>query len=178
MRRKLLCGALGIVLLVLTGCSVSLPAGDSGSVTLIPFFDTDAGISGVVPVTCSQSSPGNFECPDLAVIVQQAHAGPLDELVDLVVAQIGLERLPEPTGSYKGRAFDWELYSLEAQLEAAGPDNMRVELALAEDGSVSYIVALVTLPEAYDAHPALFDTIFSHAVYGLMPWEGGEADDG
>ena len=178
MKRNLKVGILVIVLLVLTGCSASLPAGDSGSVTLIPFFDTDAGITGVVPVTCSQSDPGNFECPDLGVIVQQAYPGPQDELVELVLSQISLERLPEPTGNYRGRAFDWVLYSLEVQLEAAGPDNMRLELALAEDNSVSYIVALVTLPEAYDAHPALFDTIFIHAVYGLMPWEEGETNDG
>lgn len=172
MRRKLLRGVILVSVLLLTGCSASLPAGDSGSVTLIPFFNTDHSIRGVVPATCSQSSPGNFECPDLAVFVQQAYPGSRDELVDLVLAQISLERLPDPTGSYRGRAFDWVLYSLEAQLEEAGPDNMRVELALAEEGSVSYIVALVTLPEAYDAHPALFDTIFTHAVYGLMPWEG------
>lgn len=178
MRRKLRGGILVIVLLVSTGCSASLPAGDSGSLTLIPFFDTDAGIAGVVPATCNQSSPGNFECPDLAVIVQQAYPGSLEELMDLVTAQISVERLPQPTGSYKGRAFDWELYSLEAQLEAMGPEKMRVELALAEDGSRSYIVALATLPEAYDAQPALFDTVFTHAVFGLMPWEGGKASDG
>ena len=81
------------------------------------------------------------------------------------------EQLPEPAGSYKGRAFDWELYSLEAHIEDSGFDVLRVELALAEEGPMSYIVALVTLPEAYAAHPQLYDTIFTHAVYGLMPWE-------
>jgi hypothetical protein len=172
MRKVLRCVVLVGVLLILTGCSASLPAGDSGSVALIPFFDMDAGISGVVPATCSQSSQGNFDCPDQSAVVQQAYPGPLDELVDLVLAQTSLERLPEPTGSYRGRAFDWDLYSLVAQVEGAGPDAMRVELGLAEQGSVSYIVALVTSPEAYSANPARFDTIFTHVMYGLMPWEG------
>lgn len=171
MNRKLLCGISMIVLLLLTGCSASLPAGDSGSISLIPFFNTDHGISGVVPVTCSEQAPGSFDCPDLAVMVQQAHPGPLDELVDEVVAQLSVEELPEPAGSYKGRAFDWDLYSLEAQVKDAGFDVLRVELALAQDGPMSYIVALVTLPEAYEGHPELYDTIFAHAVYGLMPWE-------
>jgi hypothetical protein len=171
MSRRRLCGISVIVLLLLTGCSASLPAGDSGSISLIPFFNTDYGISGVVPVACNETAPGNFDCPDLAVMVQQAYPGPLDELVDLVLAQLSVEQLPVPAGSYKGRAFDWDLYSLETQVKDAGPDDLRVELALAEDGSVSYIVALVTLPEAYDGHPEPYDTIFTHAVYGLMPWQ-------
>jgi hypothetical protein len=171
MNRRLLCGISVMVLLLLAGCSVSLPAGDSGSISLIPFFNADHSISGVVPVTCSESAPGNFECQDLSVIVQQAYPGPQDELVEVVVAQLSVEQLPEPVGSYKGRAFEWDLYSLEAQVKEAGSDVLRVELALAEDGPLSYIVALVTLPEAYDGQPELYDTIFSHAVYGLVPWE-------
>lgn len=177
MSRSLLCGVVMVTLLLLAGCSASLPSGDSGSVTLIPFFNGDSGISGVVPVTCRQAVPGNFECPDLApdgsmaVIVQQAYPGARDELVGEVLAQTSLAFLPEPAGSFRGRAFDWDLYSLEAQINEAGPDTMRLELALAEDGSLCYLVALVTLPESYDAHPDLFDTIFTHAVYGLVPWE-------
>jgi hypothetical protein len=177
MKQGLFVGILAAILLVLTGCAESLPAWDSGSIALVPFFDADGGISGVVPVTCSQPVPGNFECPGLAgdgsmaVIVQQAYPGPRDELEDLVLAQVSLEQLPEPVGSYSGRAFDWDLYSLEAQVQGAGPDEMRVELALAEGDVMSYFVALVTPREVYEAHPALFETIFGHAVYGLVPWE-------
>lgn len=175
--RQWLCGILMVVLLVLTGCSTPLPEGDSGSVTLIPFFNGEFGISGVVPVTCSEAAPGNFECPDLAAdgswaaIIQQAYPGPLDELEALVLEQISLERLPAPAGSYEGRAFEWDLYTLEARVKEVGPEPMRLELALAEESSMSYLVALVTLPEAHDAHPELLDTIFTHAVYGLVPWE-------
>lgn len=171
MNRRMLYGIAVIVLMLLTGCTASLPAGDSGSISLIPFFNSDQGISGVVPVNCRETAPGNFDCQDLAVMVQQEHPGPLDELVDLLRPQLSIEQLPEPAGSYKGRAFDWDLYSLEAHVEDSGFDVLRVELALAEDGPMSYIVALVTLPEAYDTQPELYDTIFTHAVYGLMPWE-------
>jgi hypothetical protein len=171
MSRRLLYGISVIVLLFLTGCSASVPEGDSGSISLIPFFNADHGISGVVPVTCREQAPGSWDCPDLAVIVQQAYPGPLEELVDLLLPQLSVEQLPEPVGGYKGRAFDWDLYSLEAQIEDSGFDILRVELALAEEGSRSYIMALVTLPEAYEGHPEFYDTVFTHAVYGLMPWE-------
>ncbi|MFN2291260.1 MAG: hypothetical protein ACK2UC_08735 [Anaerolineae bacterium] len=177
MKRRLFCGILATILLGLTGCAGSLPAGDSGSIALVPFFDRDLGIGGVVPVTCSESAPGNFECPSLAadggmaVIVQQAYPGPRDELVDLVLSQVSLEQLPEAGGHYRGRAFNWDLYSLEVQVKDAGPDAMHVELALAEGDATSYFVALVTPPEVYEAHPALFETVFGHAVYGLVPWE-------
>jgi hypothetical protein len=171
MSRRLLSGISVIVLLLLTGCTATLPEGDSGSIALMPFFNDDHGISGVVPAGCTESSPGNFDCPDLAVMVQQAYPGPLEELVDLLLPQLSVEQLPEPVGGYKGRAFDWDLYSLVARIEDSGFDVLRVELALAEEGARSYIVALVTLPEAYEGHPELYDTIFTHAVYGLMPWE-------
>jgi hypothetical protein len=177
MKRGLFVGILASSLLVLAGCAASLPAGDSGSIALVPFFDAEHGISGVVPVDCSQPAPGNFECPGLAgdgsmaVIVQQAYPGPRDELVDLVLAQVSLEQLPQAAGHYRGRALDWDLYSLKAQVKDAGPDAMRVELALAEGEAVSYFVALVVPPDAYEAHPALFRTIFGHAIYGLVPWD-------
>jgi hypothetical protein len=44
-----------------------------------------------------------------------------------------------------------------------------VDLALTEDGERAYLVALATLPDDYNAHAPLYDTVFTHVVYALAP---------
>jgi hypothetical protein len=166
-------GVLAGLLLVLSACSASLPEGESGSIALLPFFDEEMGIRGVVPHGCNQAQPGTVECTNLisgqgpVVLVQQAVPVRMDEMGDLLLASTTLEQLPESTGSYKGTAFTWDLYAVETQLEGLGPVTFRLDLALAEDDSSSYLVAMVTLPEDYEANTALLETVFGHALYSL-----------
>lgn len=177
MKKHWLSGMLAGLLLVLTACSTSLPEGKSGSIALLPFFDQEMGIRGVVPHGCSQAQPGTVECANLisgqgpVVLVQQAAPVPLDELMDLVLASTTLELLPEPTGSYKGAAFTWDLYAMETQLKDVGTVTVRLDLALAEDDSSCYLIAMVTLPEDYEANTALLETVYTHALYSLSPLE-------
>jgi hypothetical protein len=175
MKGRLLAAILGSVLLAITACTIPLPEGDSGSIALLPFFSEEFGIRGVVPVACHQGDPGNFECRDLtqdrslAYLVLQVFPVAMDELIPLLLDELSLERLVEPVGSYKGTALTWDLYTFEAQISDLDPDTFRVDLALAESGEMSYLVALVTLPDAYDAHAPLYDTVFTHCVYALAP---------
>jgi len=177
MKKHCLVGVSAVLLLVLTACSASLPVGKSGSIALQPFFHQEMGIRGVAPHGCSHAQPGTVECPDLisgqapVVLVQQAAPVPLDELMDVVLASTTLDQLPEPTGSYKGTAFTWDLYAVETQLKDLGPVTVRLDLALAEDGSASYLIAMVTLPEDYEANTALLETVYTHALYSLAPLE-------
>lgn len=175
MKKNLLLGLLAGMLLVMTACSASLAGGDSGSIALTRFFSEEFGIRGVVPQACVQSNPGNFECTDLTpddspvVMVQQLFPGTMDELIALVLDEVSLEQLPEPAGSYKGTAFTWDLYTFEAQIIDAGPETFRVDLALAQGDSASYLVVLATLPDSYDANAVLYETVFTRAVYALAP---------
>lgn len=180
MRGKLCTIALALVLLVAVACRPALPQGDTGSVALFPFFNQELGIQGVVPHGCAQVSSDTFECAnltseqDFVVLVQSAVPGTMDDLVAIVLDQTGFSELPEPTDRYKGRAFTWDLYTGETQLTDAGEaanETVHLDLALAESNAAAYIVALVTLPEAYNANPVLYDTIFTHAVYALAPLE-------
>ena len=177
MKKYWLVGILAGLLLVLTACSASLPVGTSGSVALLPFFDEEMGIRGIVPHGCSQAQAGNTECPNLisgqapVALVQQAAPVPLDELVDAVLASTALEQLPESAGSYKGTAFTWDLYAAETQIKDLGPVTVQLDLALAGGESKSYLIAMVTLPEDYEANTALLETVFTHALYSLAPLE-------
>ncbi len=175
MKKHWLAGVLAGLLPVLMACSASLPVGKSGSIALLPFFHQEMGIRGVVPHGCNQAQPGTVECPDLisgqvpVVLVQQSAPVPLDELIDAVLASTALQQLPEPTGSYKGTAFTWDLYAGQTQIKDLGPVTVRLDVALAEGDSASYLVAMVTLPEDYEANTALLQTVFTHAVYSLAP---------
>jgi hypothetical protein len=180
MRGKLCTVALVVVLLVVAACSPALPQDDSGSVALIPFFNQELGIQGVMPHGCTQVSSDTFECTnltpeqDFAVLVQSTVPGTMDDLVAIVLNQTGFSELPEPTDRYRGRAFTWDLYTGETRLTDAGDaadETVHLDLALAEGDSAAYLVALVTLPEAYNANPVLYDTIFTHAAYALAPLE-------
>lgn len=160
MKKNLLLGILASALLVVTGCTVSLREGDSGSILLTPFVDEELGIQGVAP---------QQGWTDQAELVQYSLPGTIDDAIAIVLDQTSLTELPEPVGSYKGKALAWDLYAFETQVTDVGPQTLHLELALAEDESAAYLVALAVLPDAYDASAALYETVFTHAVYALAP---------
>jgi hypothetical protein len=156
MNALLLCS----ILLVASACSMSLPQGEPGSIALEPFWNEEMGIQGVEPLT---------NWAEQAELVQLSVPGTLDDLMAIVEEQTGITQLPEPTRTYRGRAFTWKLWSDETQLKDAGPENWHLELALAEGESAAYLIALVVKPEEYEANPGLYDTVFTHALYALQP---------
>jgi hypothetical protein len=152
MKKNLLLGILASALLVVMGCTVSLPEGDSGSILLTPFVDEEIGIQGVAP---------QQGWTDQAELIQYSLPGSIDDAIALVLDQTSLTELPEPVGSYKGKALTWDV----------GPQTLHADLALAEDESAAYLVALAVLPDAYDASSALYETVFTHMVYALAPFK-------
>ena len=149
-------------MLATTACSVSLPQGTSGSIALIPFWDEEQGIQGVQPLE---------GWTEEAELVQAAIPGSREDVVSLILAQTGLSVLPESTGSFRGKALTWELYTIESSLAEAPVDNVHIYVAIAESGAKAYLVALPVLPDAFEANPALYDAVFTHALYALEPME-------
>jgi len=168
---------LAALVLAAAGCSFALPEGESGSIPLMPVFNEELGIQGVVLAGCSREDADSHDCssvtPDEGVlqIVQARIPGSLDDLVGLVMESTALSQLPEASGRYKGSAFTWDLYGFETQLKDVGPVTLRVDLALAEDDAAGYLVAIVTLPDDYESHATWYDTVFTHVVYALAPLE-------
>jgi len=148
--------------LVIATCDFSLPQGTAGSITLIPFWDEQQGIQGVQPLKGWTQE---------AQLVQDAIPMNRTDAVTLLLADTDLTAMPESTGRYTGKAFTWDLYMFETHVQDASVGAVRVDLAVAEDASTTYVVSLVVLPDAYSANPALFDTVFTHALYALEPME-------
>jgi hypothetical protein len=159
-KKKLILSALLGVLLTATACGSSPSAHDSGAIAMVPFVDAEGGIRGVRPVE---------GWTDQGELVTGAIPGTREEAIDMVLTRIALDALPPCRGTYKGAALTWELCTLETQVEGAGPETWRLDLALAEDQSTAFFVVLIVRPDAYGHNPALYDTVFEHATYALAP---------
>lgn len=154
----LLCG----ILLVASACTLSLPQGEPGSIALVPFWNEEMGIQGVEPLQ---------NWAEHAELVQLSVPGAIDDLIPIVQEKTSITHLPEPSSTYRGKALTWSLWSIETQLTDAGPGNWHLELALTESESTAYLVALVVQPDDYESNPALYNTVFAHALYALQPLE-------
>lgn len=149
-------------MLAITACSVSLPQGTSGSIALIPFWDEEQGIQGVQPLE---------GWAEEAQLRQLAVPGSREDVIALILPQINLSILPESTGRFRGKALTWDLYTFESRLEGTPVDAVHFDLAVAENGSTTYIVGLLALPDTFEANPTLYDTVFTHVLYALEPME-------
>jgi hypothetical protein len=172
MKRVLSFGLLGSLILSLTGCAVLPPADGSGLVVMTPYANHDLAVRGVMPwgwiaVDSGQWIRGETET-DMASLVQVSIPEVTrDEAIDLFLTQLGLESLPDSTGTYRSPHLEWTLFDFE--MEQAPIGVLTVRGALAEGDSACYAILLAAPAADYEEDRALFDTIFVHAVHGLAP---------
>ncbi|HSF83367.1 MAG TPA: hypothetical protein VLA49_19170 [Anaerolineales bacterium] len=167
---------LGLILSV-SACSGEHLANRSGSIPMLPFSDTELGFRSTRPFFCNQVGMGTYDCTDLnptgnpVYMNQLVFEGSLTELLELVAQQIDAPLPPEEIGAYQSAALSWKLYTLEAANIELGPDKFHIQVALAEDETRCYLIALAALPEDYQADQKMYDTIFTHALYAFEPME-------
>jgi hypothetical protein len=149
-------------LLAIASCSFSLPEGTEGSIALIPFWDDEQGIQGVQPME---------DWSEEATIRQIAVPFSSEEAITLLLKETDLSALPEAAGSFQGKAFTWTLYEFESHLEELPVGILHFDMAVAEGESTTYVIGLLALPDAYDANQAMYDAVFTHALYALEPME-------
>jgi len=89
----------------------------------------------------------------------------------LLLKETDLSALPEAAGRFKGKAFTWTLYEFESHLEELPVGIVHFDMAVAESEATTYVVALLALPDAYDANRAMYNTVYTHALYALEPME-------
>jgi hypothetical protein len=159
MSKLLRLGAMATALLVVTACGASPALDDSGWVGMQPFVSTESGVRGLMPME---------GWSDAAQVVQGSAPLAMDEVTAELLKQTSLQQLPQVVGTYQSVAITWDLFDLEGHLPDVEP-LLRLKVALGESESASYWVLLVVLPEAYEANPRLYDTVFRHALYALRP---------
>jgi pimeloyl-ACP methyl ester carboxylesterase len=138
-------------------------------VKLAPFAEASMGLRGLAPEGWVEVAPGSYtpsgSLTDQTAVVQQAGPVAKDMLLRLLTAQIeqsGFQVEFEPAGSRAANGLEWSLYTAEASIAS-------LDLALAEQGGVTYIVLLQAL---VDERAALYDKLFLPLVDALQPAGG------
>jgi pimeloyl-ACP methyl ester carboxylesterase len=117
---------------------------------LVPFSNTDFGISGVVPAGWEEIAPGTFASED-AVVSQIGIPGTRADLLrDLMLNQLGVSTLIDPDNEAQIGAFNWKVYAFEAQ-------GIQVYMATTDDSWGAYLV-LVQPPPGDEA--VYYDGVF------------------
>lgn len=165
-----------IILVVLAlGLTLLPPAVAQDGIDLVPFSSDTFGVQGVVPDGWSEVGPGVYArgagAADLTSLIIQAAPGMTAEaLTNVLLRQLGIEALPDSTGTLATEAYTWTLYVIDV---AQAGLSIRVDLALAEDDSGVTLVLLQTLADEYDT---LHQAVFIPAVEALAPLGTGEAE--
>jgi len=118
-------------------------------ITLVPFTNEIFGISGVVPESWAELSPGTYarSALGLAVILQLAVPGGSDGLLQLLTTNFGLDEVPESVGSREANDLNWSLYEIEAL-------GLLFDLAIAESDGTSYLILLQSTASERDFYYA------------------------
>jgi len=136
---------------------------------LVSFTNEDFGIGGVVPEGWAEIAPGVYargQGPtDLTRLIQQAAPGATAaQITAALLPQLGIEELPESSGTHESAAFEWNLYVIEVEVPRVG--TVVVDLALTETDAAAYVVLLQAQPADYEA---LHEAVFLPAVDALAP---------
>lgn len=150
---------------------------EPSAIELVPFTNPPMGISGVVPAGWDEVATGVYARgagpTDLVRLIQQAAPDTtVEQITATLLAQLGIEALPDPAGGFESAGLTWGLYVID--VSAPGVGEVKVDLALAETDSATYLVLLQTLPDEYET---LHEAVFTPAVeaFATLSEEESEA---
>lgn len=173
--RSLVTSVTLLALLTLLGAALPVWAQDGTDepeldvIVLVPHTDEAFGIETVVPDGWTDLGNGIFgrqtTPADTTVIAQQSAPLRADALLNALLPQLALTDAPESVGTYPGGALEWTLYEVNVNVDSL---NLKIDLALAEQDGVTYLVLLQTSPEDYEA---LHASVFLRTLDAFMPLE-------
>ncbi|HEY45368.1 MAG TPA: beta-lactamase family protein [Anaerolineae bacterium] len=163
MKRKILLTVVALTI-ILAGCGQSKPT----TMEIVPFSSQALSIRGVAPEGWMEVNPGHFagdEWP-FKQLLHEAYPGMTIEIVTAtaMLPRLGLDALPEPTGTNESGAFTWDLYTIDIEDPDVG--TIMADLAMTETDTGVYVVALAT---GVDDHDALREAVFIPAVEAFEP---------
>ena len=141
------------------------PSGETESndeITMVPFTNETFGISGLIPEGWSEISPGIYSrgssAADETVLLQQAAPVAAEELLDLLMDQLGVSEAPQSVGEREANGLTWQLFSLKV-------GGVNRDIALAEGEGIAIIVVLRSDAGESDV---LYEVVFLPAVDALV----------
>jgi hypothetical protein len=132
-------------------------------IKLEPFVNEQMGIQGVAPTGWTEVSLGTYargqSAMDAAVAVTLSAPMTAQELLDLLVGQLGLGEAPKSVGQREANGLTWTLYAFEVQ-------GLSIDMALAESGGQGLLVMLQSEPKEHDT---LYEAVFLPMIDALKP---------
>ncbi|MCU0465203.1 MAG: beta-lactamase family protein, partial [Anaerolineae bacterium] len=154
-----------VVLLIISMMGLTVVQAQE-EVTLVP-FESPLGFNGVIPEGWAEVGSGSFvrraSAADLTTLLVQAAPMSAAELGELLVGQLGLGTLPEPSEGIETEALSWTVYDAENIESPAG--TLSVAIAVA-DGEQGYVVVLLTAPDEF---VVLRESVFVPVVEAVTP---------
>ncbi len=125
----------------------------AGDITLDPYTNTQAGITGVAPRGWREVAPGTVvreqSSLDQTALLQIAGTGSTStQAATSLLPQLGVAKLPPSTGTYKTANLTWKLYRADSTVQG---QNLSMVFALADQGGKAYVVLLLTTPGDIEA---------------------------
>jgi hypothetical protein len=165
---------LGFLAITLISCSIQNQRVENGYLTMMPYENRAMAYQAMIPlgwqeVDTGEFSPGSNQSAPIQLILVGIPDTHIADLENLAVTQLGIEKLPMIQRNYTSRTLTWDLY--EFQTDSLSVPDVHVLLALAEGDHASYAVAMIAITDTFLEGPALYETIFLHAVHGLSPLE-------
>lgn len=166
--------------LLLAGIAVPVVAQDATEeptpaiITLVPHTDETFSIEAVIPDGWTALGNGLFgrqTVPtDPVLIALQAAPLNAQSLLNALLPQLALTEVPESVGVYDG-LLPWTLYQVDVE---AGGMTIRVDLALAESGGMTYLMLLQAPLEEADY---LYTNVFLPTLDNYAPLAVDEIDE-
>jgi pimeloyl-ACP methyl ester carboxylesterase len=130
------------------------------TLTLEAFTNADFGISGLIPAGWQELSSGVYadSMSGSVVIIQQAAPVPQEQIAALLAGEFGIDAFPEAVSTREANGLTWMLY------ETPGPQGLLADVALAEDGGMTYVIVLLS---GESDRALYYDGLFIPAVDAL-----------
>jgi pimeloyl-ACP methyl ester carboxylesterase len=155
-----------VALLTLT-TSLGVAAQDEEAVTLLPHTSEAFALEAVVPEGWTDLGPGIFarqrDETDPTLVALQSAPFSAEATLDSLLPQLALSEPPQSVGTYDTPSLSWTLY--EVEVPVAG---VTVDLALAEEDSVTYLAFLQAPPDEFEA---LHASVFLPILDAFAPYE-------
>ena len=145
-----------VLLITLSGCSQLVSA---SAYKMEPFTSESLGISALAPEGWEKVTEGHYAGDEWPVdqLIFEVYPGmnPQHVLDFTAKTRLGMTEAPESSEQLEGQDLDWDLYENEMELPEIG--SLRVDIALGEKDSVTYLVGMITSPES---DPKLRNKVF------------------
>ena len=152
-----------LVLGLLSG--VLLPVVAQDVLTLERREQAAFGNSVLVPQGWEELAPGVFTPDRATLIIQQAAPGlTTDQILESLLPSLLLSSIPEPVETIQTDYFEWTVYQVDVPVPMQ--PTIKVDMALAADGSAAHLVFLQTPEGSYETY---HEPLFLAALNGYAP---------